>query len=112
MENKLKIALAVVIVFLFAFIVHITNENKVSGKDTQLSEEIATDKGWMAFSEAYMEGCLDNNSPSVEYCSCTLSYLRTNYGTQGITDMAYEYDDTGNLPKGMVDAAVECYEVL
>ena len=57
--------------------------------------------------ELYMSSC-DGDGTATRYCLCTWDNLTAKYTVEQINEMGLNYQATGDIPSGFIDAIADC----
>ena len=80
-------------------------------KEAEIKEtenNIVSNADWKVYREQFIKGALSEDPNCYKYASCVIDYMEDNYGRQDTINYAVRYEETGELPYALKEAAGEC----
>jgi chlorite dismutase len=105
MKNKEKLVVGIVLAIILGIALYASFKEDTD-KMIQTSTSTLSTKD--NFKEAVMDGCMEGGEASYAYCSCAYDELSKTTTKSEMINMGLEYNNTGNIPQEMFDAASKC----
>lgn len=58
--------------------------------------------------DGFVEGCMEEGT-SYGLCSCMYDSIIDDYGKAGFLEIAYDFEETGELPESIYDSIATCF---
>lgn len=102
-EKNIRLIIISVLILGIATLLTLPKEKVVAPEELSPAESIRV---------GFMEGCVDGDPTMSEYCSCSYDSIVADVGVNGLVEFGLTYDETGELPQGMLEALVDCIHLI
>lgn len=104
MKNKILITSVIVLIFTVILGFSLNMFIKLNSPKTEvLSSSVMKD--------AFVSECISVDA-TYAYCSCAYDKLEKDLGKEGFIKMAMKYNETGEMPDGVIAIVSSCFELL